>query len=330
LAVALITGGFVLACTCAKQEQEAVITPLLSIFESSGENECTWFRYDPSNSFRFPVAIFDAPCAQHVQVNWSPDLDRAVVGFGLFPKRTWEVDFEDDSMLELPVPGQGNTRIIGYDKQGRIVALTLESSPPIIQEGGSLYCLIGTTRYEVFDKKNTALAHSWYLEEGTFFREETKVTDEGEFGAGITVLSANENLAGVRTEELWNSVHGDADRGELKHKKQLDNLAPKGVGTWDEWETEMGSIAHWMASWDEDTPTAPVAYFRDDQWQILPDLTLDSRNRIAVEIRIPYMLVSTSGSRPHLYDLNGPTLIYASDETTGSMFWPMPPVVEEE
>ncbi|HVO31507.1 MAG TPA: hypothetical protein VMV18_12255 [bacterium] len=336
----------------------AVSDTTLSVFDTE-DLLCHWRRLDPVSGRKEDVAGIEGPCSG-VRAAWSPDGTKGIVWLdpleegwrgtaaingdaGQGGDRMWTVTFDEGKFAALARPPAGELMELGFDGQGRAIAITSEE----ISDGDARRGFVeyDGKRLEIPEGEGLPiLAHAFRLEDGRWTPMETKASNDGaDLSEGIRALDVWKQL-GPRSDQMLN---GQPDAKEVEDKGTLAKLAELTKATlssggddetmpgtagddasgedgqWGELATGGGSVYVWEESAEGLFATGLIA-FRDGDRVVRPEkLELGAADAASPMVRGSWLLITgQDGETPHLYDVRTRKLAWSDEKASGTTFWP--------
>lgn len=323
-------------------EPPAVTDDTLSLAQAEG-GKCKWVRLDAVSGARRDLLTFDGGC-EHVQFAWSPDGRQGAVfqPFGdARPPRAWTVDFLSGQVTALPLPEVGRASELGFDSEGRPVALVEHyeahhiQPPERVEEGGQTFFLFEGKKYPVARQEGLfGLAHAYRREGTAWKRVETQVSNFGtDDGDGTAVLALAKKLG--PTTKLDPAAGPRSERVSPEEQEALDAVVPPGdlVGAHGE---DIEPTQVWVRIplpggplYLKEEPGETVSQSVPLRWRVggklvEPEkLALPPDASIRLATRGPMLLV-TVGKMARLYDAKQHKLLASLDNAYLTRFWPRP------
>jgi hypothetical protein len=243
---------------------EPVTDATLSYLEPSTDGKCRWVRHTPPGE---PRTVFTVPTGcDAVRLAWSLDGKAGLAyvagpGEGEAP-RIWRVDLATGKETTLSSPKLGTLGGLGFDAEGRPVAL-MEDQREATGEGEKREIVFEGKSYPAAMDGIPGLAHAFRLEGGDWKRFETKDTSyDWDYAAGIRALDAYdamgptpEKLSAAATEALKPVLEDSPVFAALSAVRKPSDE----TGSWKQLELPGGAVYVWEAS-DSELPylSAPV------------------------------------------------------------------------
>lgn len=351
----------------AAASQAASLGPSTLAYFEPVPDAMGWIRLDPDrpegDAARREVLAFLPMTDATPHAAWRADGRKALIWYDTNtledatppPPQLWEVDVAAKTKVALPRPAAGQLDGLGYDAQGRAIALTgpdwRNVTDPKADKKGR-YFLFEGKRYDVpTDREGQAvLVHAFALQpDNTWKRIETMVSDTGwDMAMGSKRLAAAEGL-GARTPDLLTS-HPDTAEPDAKTRAALEALVPATVkatkaqeGEWALLAPSAGRLAVWQEQGGEFLHATERVVFTQDPVALVPGLAIPAPaasakaliqggegasglRAVAAQVRGDRLLVSDAhdGEHPRLIDLPSRKLVFESDLARGVVFWPAP------
>jgi hypothetical protein len=340
---AFFLGSLLALGACKKSEDPAPVAPApapakaepapgytLSFLQDAQPSGCTWTRQDPGGARKVLFTV-DAPCGR-LGLAWSPNGRQGAVmdkGGGGVKPRAWTVDLESGQGSPLALPEGGLTDTLGFDSEGRPVALVSQVESLVRKaEGGAEHFLFEGQRLPIADSTATGagLAHAFRREDDAWKRIETVATVfETDDAAGTGALAAAGTLVSS-TSGVDADVPAAAELTEgSEEAARLDAVAQdKGharYGVWVALETHGGPLYAWRASGELSGLMPPLRWEVQDRLVEPESLALPAASPVEVRVRGPLVLVSGAGAA-RIYDAKSKKRLAALDGVHGARFWP--------
>lgn len=258
---------------------------------------CQWVRLDAAGGTRRVVFTFEGGC-ENAQLAWSHDGRQGAVlqSFdNARPPRAWTVDLLTGQGTALPLPEVGRATALGFDPEGRPVAL---------QEG------------------DVGLAHAYRREGTTWKRVETRALELAKTLGPHTKLDAD---AGPRSERVSPEEQEALDKtappqGDLVGAHGED-LEPTTV--WVRFSLPGGPLYYKEEPGEVVTQSGPLRW-RVGGTLVEPEkLALPPDAFLSLATRGPMLLV-TSDKAVRLYDAKQRKLLLSLEGAFLPRFWPRP------
>jgi hypothetical protein len=341
----VLTAALLAAVAAVAPAVAAPAIPSLSYFKPVSAG-FVWVRLDsgrtekPITTFTgrgVPVAAW-APGGRQAIV-WLNDWDHAA------PPKAWTVPLPSGTATALPLPAVGELKKLGYDKAGRLTALTLidaddKGGPTLKQDPKGGILTFEGKRYQqpAGQEGIPALAIAYRREGATWKRTEIKLTTTGwDYAMEARALDAANTLtpdsADLREEKDLDAVQ---DPALMKRLSALDpKVATNDDGEWAKLTTpggpvfiwrEIGEFAHSsnLMAWGPAAKPTRIAglEFKHSSPHVYrqgaPNLRL-----VSVTTRGAHMLVTDAeGAFPRLFDTVTKRRVPVFEGATGASFWP--------
>lgn len=306
----------------------AISDATLSYLEDSPDKKCRWVQHTPPAEPR-TVFTFATDCSS-VSLAWSADGREALVfSSGSRKPDVWRVDLATGKGTPLAsLPSRGSFGTIGFDAQGRPVALMDElymegsDTPPTLKveetgtgEDAKKEFVFEGQRYELAMDGIPGLSHAFRLEGGKWTRFETKSSSyEWDYAAGYRALEAFDAMASTAEKlqaherELAKDVPEDSpDAAALRAVRGSS-------GTGSEAEGEGEADTDNAGSWKQLETAAGPLYLWEDESNELPSLTGPVRIRGDQGLVEPAGLAITGGLS---VDVRGDLVLLGYTEESG-------------
>lgn len=341
----LLAASLAASCKCAEkpapQQQPPGSGPMqlvpqtdatLSVLETEGP-ACAWKRTDPVSHLTATVAALPGSCAD-ARVAWSADGRRGLIALARpVPPRpgaspdddagvafdVFEVAFADGHVRPLGGPVDGVLDDLGFDAQGRVLALMLDvphgdEAPKELRYEGRTYAL------EVGAEGVPALAHAFVLEGSTWRHLETVATSVGwDEAAGTAALEAWKTL-GARSTQLVEDPPAGEPVADEALVARLEG-ACRGIeddGRWVQVATPPLYLFEVAAEFVD--PTLCLVYDDGTSAKALPEADDAGLSGMAW-VRGPYVLFATGEAPARLFDARTRQPVGAVKGTLVA-FWP--------
>jgi hypothetical protein len=281
----------------------------LSYLEDSPDKKCRWVQHTPPGE---PKTVFTLPidCSSAGGMAWKADGSEALV-FSLGDKaQVWRVDLATGKSTPLSLPTRGAFGTIGFDAQGRPVALMDElylegtDTPPTLKvvetgkgEDATKQFLFEGQRYDLALDGIPGLSHAFRLEAGgAWTRFETKSSSyEWDYAASYRVLDAFdamaptvEKLEAFARREVKPVPEDAPDFAALGAVRE-----PSDAGSWQQLETAAGPLYVWEdASGELPSLTGPVR-IRGEKGLVEPE-GLSTNDELSVFVRGDLVLLTST------------------------------------
>jgi len=336
-----------LAGTAAAREDFPATDSMLSLLEPS-DAQCVWSKVDVISQKRLEISKFDGDC-RGGKIALSADGRRGAVwfdpgatggslfgGVSAFPEppapagtrpRLFEVDLGTGAATAVPLPS--GMRDLGFDSQGRMIALTLQELTENETEKGEALVDGKLVKLEPASQGDPVLVHAFSFEHDTWKRLETaNSTTTWDLGLGVYALKAAQDLAFRSGEVLAPKVQGD-DEVDAALLTNLARFAPQalpveGGGGWIRFGSHDTRFVLWEDGGDFAYSTG-LAAFVDPSGNLLKPPSgwpFTENDLLAYRWKGPYLLAAQSeiGAHPRLFR-NG-KLVWSSDIVRAVTFWP--------
>lgn len=286
-----------------------------------------------------------------VQVSWAPSGTEAIVWRGRsfedppVPAAAWQVNWGASpaaTPAPFTLPTGGDLEEVGYDPQGRPVALLLQSTENYKEpkkDAKGQYLEFEGKRYDVPEGQEglQVLAHAFTYEAGGWKRTETVQTTTGwDYGAGTKALAAAKTL-GARTSAILDSLPEWGDVKDPKRMAALNAIAKPKDDAGEGWASLPGDppLFGWTTSIEFTYLTNRLVMDVDGKPQALSGLDApeptEGDNGFGKGLRSvtafrhgPLLLVTDRyvGTHPRLLDLASRGVKFSSDAASAAVFWP--------
>lgn len=292
----------------------AVVTDAtLSYLEESPDKKCRWVQHAPPAEPK-PVFSFAADCAS-VSLAWSADGREALVfsgangGDGDPKPQVWRVDLATGKGTSLTsLPSRGDFGTIGFDTQGRLVALMNElymegsDTPPTLKveetgkgEDAKRQFVFEGQRYELAMDGIPGLSHAFRLEAGgKWTRFETKSSSyEWDSAASYHALDAFDAMAPTaeKLQDRARAAPKDVPENSPDSAALRAVRGSSGTGSEAEGDTETDTAGGWKQL---ETAAGPLYLWEDYSFE-LPQLSGPVRIRGDKGLVEPAGLTITGG-----------------------------------
>lgn len=321
--------------TARPAEPPAVADDTLSLAQPEG-GKCKWVRLDAASGARRDVLTFEGGC-EHAQFAWSPDGRQGAVlqPFGdARPPRAWMVDFLSGQGTALPLPDVGRATELGFDAEGRPVALVAHPAERVEEKGQAFFLFEGKKYPVALQEGDFGLAHAYRREGTAWKRVETQVSSFGtDDASGTAVLGLAKKLG--PTTKLDPAAGPRSERVSPEEQEALDAIVPPGdlVGAHGE---DIEPTQVWVRV---SLPGGPL-YLKEEPGEVVSQsvplrwrvggklvepekLALPADASIELATRGPMLLV-TSDKAVRLYDAKQHKLLLSLDGAYLPRFWPRP------
>lgn len=323
----------------------ASAVPTLSYFKPAAGG-FSWVRLDSGRVER-PITTFKgrgAPIAA-----WAPGGRQALVWLNDWehasPPMAWTVPLPAGTATALPLPSVGELKKLGFDKAGRLIALTLidaddKGGPTLKQDPKGSVLTFEGKRYQqpAGQEGMPALAIAYRREGASWKRTEIKLTTTGwDYAMETRALDAANTLTpdstDLREEKDLDAVQ---DPGLMKRLSALDpKVATPDDGEWARLTTPGGPVFIWreageflhssnLLAWGPAAKPTRIAglEFKHSSPHVYrqgaPNLRL-----VSVTLRGNLMLVTDGdGAYPRLFDTVTRKRVPVFEGAVGASFWP--------
>lgn len=324
--------------------QAPVSDATLSYLEPSADAKCRWVQHTPPAE---PKVVFTLPSAcGDVGVAWKTEGQEALAyarrsGEGQ-KSEAWRVDLATGTSTPVPLPTQGQFGTIGFDTQGRVVALMddlydEESAPAHLKmvtvgkgDDAKKQLVFEGQRYDAALDGVPGLAHAFRLEGGAWKRFETKSSSyDWDYAAGYRMLDAYDALA--PTAEKLREGAREAIKPVLEDSPAFAALnalpPPSEAGGWRWLETVGGPLYLWEDEGGELASLTGPVLIQGAEGPVEPE-GLKVTGGVSVDVRGELVLLGSSddAGRPQGWLWNARTKkVLASFSGKESVtFWPRP------
>lgn len=367
---ALVAGLLLASCKSSKDKEpappaQATVTPAapkpaapapvptpapitdatLSFVEDSRDGKCRWEQQTPPGEPR-TVFTVSAQCSD-VKLAWSADGKEGLIHVAAQDEDgkpgTWRVDLATGKGTPLPLPSLGTLGALGFDSQGRPLALmedviSLEDLLPahlkVVKTGEgekeTKEILFEGKRYPMAQDGLPGLAHAFRLEGGEWKRIETKDTSYGwDYAADVRALDAYdaigptpEKLEAAAREALKPVAEDAPELAQLNAVQQTSD-----TGNWKQLETLGGPLYAWESQ-DGEFPVLSMPVRVKGAKGLIEPEGLDLREAISVSTRGEWVLFRGQGSEDEhvarLWNVKTNKLVTSRIANTWVTFWPKP------
>ncbi|HYO59284.1 hypothetical protein [Archangium sp.] len=321
----------------------------LSYLENSPNKKCRWMQLTPPGEPR-TVATLPIGCGG-LRLAWRPDGRQALAFYGHWSKhKIWQVDLATGTSTAFSsLPSRGTLGTLGFDKQGRPVALMEEryyeegadtpSSLKMVETGTGEdkkeQLLFEGKRYDLdLDPDGEpGLAHAFRLEnDGTWTRFETKSASyDVPYSSGYDVLGAIHALAptsarppGSVQKALEDVPEDSPDFAALSAVRE-----PSDIGGWKQLKTAAGPL--YLYLWNDPSQDPPqhtgLVRIRGEEGLVEPE-GLSFSDELRVSMRGALVLLESrddSGKRvARLWNAKTKKLVASLNDKQVVTFWPKP------
>jgi hypothetical protein len=312
-------------------------------FARAQEGKCTWVRLDASRDTRRNVFTFEGGC-ELAQFAWSHDGLRGAVLQSFEeerPPRAWMVDLLTGQDSELPLPEVGRTIELGFDAEGRPVALVAHYDSPGMkpperdEEDGQTAFVFEDKRYPFeVQEGEPGLAHAYRREGTEWKRVETQVTSYGaEFASETQVLALAKEL-GPNTrldpKEVLRSESVSPEEQEALDASapmMAERIGPRGedleTSTWVRASLPGGPLYYQEEQVESLVRSLPLRWRVGGKLVEPEKLALPQETPISLSAR-GNMLLINSGRAVRLYDVKQKKHLLSLDAAYQPYFWPRP------
>jgi hypothetical protein len=315
----------------------------LSYLEPVADGKCRWVQHTPPAE---PKGVFTLPSAcGDVGVAWKTDGQEALAyarrsGEGQ-KSEAWRVDLATGKSTPVPLPTQGQFGTIGFDAQGRVVAIMddlymdEESAPAWLKmvtvgkgDNAKKQLVFEGQRYDAALDGIPGLAHAFRLEGGAWKRFETKSSSyEWDYAAGYRILDAYDALA--PTAEKLQAGAREGIKPVLEDSPAFAALnalpPPSEAGGWRQLETVAGPLYLWEDEGGELASLTGPVLIQGAEGPVEPE-GLKVTGGVSVDVRGDLVLLGSSddAGRPQGWLWNARTKkVLASFSGKESVtFWP--------
>jgi len=310
----------------------------LAYLKPVGSERCEWVRQPLPSGEPVTIFAFDVACRRS-EISWSPNGKEGLVrGFPRgAPQRLWRVDLagrtgKQMELKGLPAgtgeqgPGKPGIARVGFDAEGRPVALLFVSAGLEQGQGGEQFITFdgqrhSVTKADVPGGQGLALAYRW--EGADWKRFETKV------GGSSTALDANNSLydpGPSRTESL-------PGQEASKSTAQMLNkaLRPQDrFGKWMALPTPGGNLLYRGKQLDPDSnamSSAPVRWEQNGKLLEPEGLTAKPGDTVVFQLRDELLVINVLGETQSAYVFDSRTkknLASVKDIAVPVTLWPEP------
>jgi hypothetical protein len=286
-------------------------------------------RRDPIGKREEFVAGLDAACEMGA-VAWSPRRDQGLAvlqrdtpGGGTEPA-IFRVTFAGQKVEKLSAPTPGEIGDFGWDAQGGLWVLTLQSfegTPTELEFQGKKFPI-----REGLDGL-PALAHAFGPAGEGWSVAATVVTSEGaDYALGVHALEVSKGL-GPRSKNALDAPTAGTPVEDAALVAKLAAAAPETAsdegGEWRRLPVSAGEAFVWMSSGEFLYPTGRVVFMKGGAAAPATDAALEPTDASSVMARGAFVLVTRpDGNRARLYDARTGALVTAVEDGTGVVFWP--------
>jgi hypothetical protein len=319
-------------------EPPPVTDDTLSFAQPEGD-KCNWGRLEASRGTGRNIFTFEGGC-ELAQFAWSPEGSKGAVLQSFEDQRTpraWTVDLVTGQGTALPLPEVGRTTELGFDPEGRPVALVAHYASPhmkaperVEKDGQSAFVFEGK-QYPIDREGEIGLAHAYRREGDTWKRVETRVTDYGADSAEETrvldlakKLGPNTKLAskeGLRPESV-----SPEEQTALDASAEAELIGPRGEDLLEgsNWVRSLlpGGPIYYRAEPVEVPNASPPMRWNVGGKLVEPEkLTLPTDASLSLESRGNVLLV-IADKAVRLYDVKQKKHLLSLDGVFHPSFWP--------
>jgi hypothetical protein len=318
-------------------EWPPVADDTLSFAQQTG-GTCRWVRLDAGSGTRREVFTFEGGC-EFAQFAWSHDGRQGAVLQSFEdarPPRAWTVDFLSSQGTALALPEVGRATELGFDAEGRPVALVAHPAPERVEEEGRTSFVFEGGKYPVeLQEGDFGLAHAYRREGSAWKRVQTQVTS---FGGDL----ARETRVLELAKRLGPHTKLDANAGPRsesvspEEQEALDATAPRQPELVGPRGEDIAPSNVWVRL---SLPGGPV-YLKEEQTELLSQslplrwrvggklvepekLALPADASISLASQGPMLLV-TSDKAVRLYDVKQKKHLLSLEGASAPRFWPRP------
>lgn len=342
LGPAFFVGTLLLGGACKKSQDPAPATPApppsaepapsfaLSLLQDASPSGCTWTRQD-ATGIRKALATVEAPC-ERLGLAWSPDGKQGALvdrGGGTVPPRAWKVDFASpQALVSLALPDEGHTDSLGFDAQGRIVALVsqLEGLTRKEERGEEVFVVDGRRLPVPETEGSPGLAHAYRREGEVWKRIESVATVyEREDAAGTTALATASQLVsstfGADPDAPAATELSEGSEDAARLDAVVKDKGHTEYGAWVSLETHGGPLYAWRAARELPVLMPPLRWEANDRLSEPEALSLEPTSVVELRVRGALLLVASDHSA-RIYDARSKKRIAQLDGVHGARFWP--------
>lgn len=331
------------AAAAKPTEPPPVADDTLSLAQPEG-GKCKWVRLDAAGGTRRDVFSFEGGC-ESAQFAWSHDGRQGAVLQSFDNARApsaWTVDLVSGQGTALPLPEVGRVAELGFDPEGRPVALVAHydganmKPPERVEENGQTAFVFEGKKYPVaLQEGDFGLAHAYRREGDAWKRVETQVTSYGSDVSSETRVLEFAKRLGPNTK-----LDGDAgprsERVSAEEQEALDKTAPPQgdlVGAhgedlepstvWVRFSLPGGPLYYKEEPGEVVTQSVPLRWRVGGKLVEPEKLALPQDAFISLATRGPVLLV-TSDKAARVYDAKQRKLLLALEGAHQTRFWPRP------
>lgn len=303
----------------------------LSYLEPS-DGKCRWVQHTPPGE---PKTVFTVPTGcDEVRLAWSLDGKEGLAyvsgtGEGTAP-RVWRVDLATGKETTLSSPTLGRVGRLGFDAEGRPVAL-MEDPREVTGEGEKREIVFEGKSYPAAMDGIPGLAHAFRLEGGAWKRFETKDTSyDWDYAAGVGVLDAYdamgptpEKLSAAATEALKPVLEDAPEFAALSAVQKPSDE----TGSWKQLALPGSALYVWEAS-DSELPylSAPVRVMGEKGPAEPEGLSVSGSLSLAARGDQVLLVSATAEGKPvaRLWNARTKNLVTTLADKPTISFWPKP------
>ncbi|NPC75871.1 hypothetical protein D7Y27_41500 [Corallococcus sp. AB004] len=310
----------------------------LSFAQSEGDT-CKWVRFEGRRNTRRTLFSFLGGC-DLAQFSWSLDGREGTVLQSFKDQRVpraWLVDLVAGQGTPLPLPGVGRTDELGFDPEGRPVALVAHyDSPPMkpperAEKEGQRVLVFEGAQYPVDSEGESGLAHAYRLSGDKWTRVETRVAEYGsDLSEGTHVLELARKLGPstkrASNDDLRPEAVSDEEQTALDASAEMDLIGPRGEdllgeSNWVRSNLSGGAIYYRAEPVEVANASSPLRWNAGGKFVEPEKLTLPGGTDLSLMSRGGVLLV-TAGKTVRLYDVNQRKLLGSLDGVSLTSFWP--------
>jgi hypothetical protein len=332
------------SATAAPAGKPAEVPPVtddtLSFAQPEG-GKCKWVRLEAGRGARRDIFTFEGGC-EHAQFAWSPDGRKGAVLLGSEdqrPPRAWTVDFATGQGTALPLPEVGRTTELGFDVEGRPVALVAHHASPHMKpperaekDGESVFVFEGK-QYPSNASTEAGLAHAYRREGDTWKHVETQATEFGsDSSEGTQVLDLAKKL-GPNTklapkDGLPQEGVSEEEQTALNEAAEAELMGPRSEdlreGTsWTQSRLPGGPIYYRTEESEVINASPPMRWNVGGTFVEPEKLSLPGDAPLSLENRGSVLLITTARS-VRLYDVKKKKQLLSLEGVSLPFFWPRP------
>jgi hypothetical protein len=362
LGVTYLLGATLLVSGCKSKSQEAAPAPApatpsagapakpaepapvtdgtLSFIEAAGDT-CNWVRLEAPSGTRKNVFTFDGPCVG-TQLSWSQDGRKGSVlqsYGGARPSRAWTVDLVTGQGQALPLPDVGFTAGLGFDPQGRPVALVAHyeqpdiKAPERVEEGGQEAFVFEGQKYPIDPHQDgsAGLAHAYRREGEAWKRVETKASsfdgDAAEETSGLEALKQLGPTSATAAQQVRSEEVTEEQAAALEKAAPVRPAAEEaegGTNPWARFNTPGGPLYHRLQVVEREIPVLPLRWEVGGALAEPEKLALPEGTAITLETRGDVLLIAADNSAVRVYDAKQKKHLLSLEEAFRPSFWPRP------